>query len=101
MFYEVELSQPKSGQKQISAMLVLNPAESRRLLAKATVALPEVQNAWKNGTIIIARGITNAYVTEEFFGISVEPKAGQTVGLAAWGALRGQYTFLWRGMRRG
>lgn len=76
MFYEVDLPQPKSGQKEISAMVVLNPSECKRLLAKATVALPEVRHAWKNGTIIIARGITTAYVTEEFFGISVEPKAG-------------------------
>ena len=81
MFYEVDLPQRKSGQKDAAAMLVLNPAECKRLLAKATMALPEVQHAWKNGTIIIARGITNAYVTEEFFDISVEPKAGQTVGL--------------------
>jgi hypothetical protein len=84
MFYEVEISEPEAGRKQISAMVVLNPADSRRLLAKATVALPEVQNAWKNGMIIIARGITNAYVTEELFGITVEPKAGQTVGREKW-----------------
>lgn len=85
MFYEVELTPLKPGQKQTSALVVLNPAESRRLLAKATVALPEVQNAYKNGMIIIARGITNAFVTEELFGISVEPKAGQTVGMVCGG----------------
>ncbi|MFC1992927.1 hypothetical protein ACFLV3_03855 [Chloroflexota bacterium] len=85
MFYEVDLPQPEKGQKQVSALVVLNPAESRRLLAKATVALPEVQNAYKNGMIIIARGITNAYVTEELFQTSVEPKAGQTAGLVCNG----------------
>jgi len=42
MFYEVEIPQQKTGQKKVSALVVLNPAESRRLLAKATVALPEV-----------------------------------------------------------
>ena len=81
MFYEVRLPEPKADKKKIAALVILNPAESRRLLAKATVALPEVQSAWKNGLIIIARGITNAYVTEEFFNISIEPKAGQTAGL--------------------
>ena len=81
MFYEVRFPEPKAGKKKAAALVILNPAESRRLLAKATVALPEVQNAWKNGLIIIARGITNAYVTEEFFKISIEPKAGQTAGL--------------------
>jgi hypothetical protein len=81
MFYEVRVPEPSTDKKRIAALVILNPSESRRLLAKATVVLPEVQNAWKNGMIIIARGITNAYVTEEFFKISVEPKAGQTAGL--------------------
>jgi hypothetical protein len=81
MFYEIKVSEPSPDKKKIAAMVILNPSESRRLLAKATVAAPEVQNAWKNGLIIIARGITNAYVTEEFFKISIEPKAGQTAGL--------------------
>jgi hypothetical protein len=89
VFYEVDYPQKEPGQKQISALVVLNPAESRRLLAKATVALPEVQNAYKNGMIIIARGITNAFVTEELFGISVEPKAGQTVGMVCNGITTG------------
>jgi hypothetical protein len=85
MFYEVEVREQKKGEKTVSDLVVLNPCESRRLLAKATVALPEVQNAWKNGMIIIARGTTNAFVSEEFFGISVEPKAGQTVGMVCNG----------------
>jgi hypothetical protein len=81
MFYEVQIPETGVTKKEIAALVILNPSESRRLLAKATVAAPEVQNAWKNGLIIIARGITNAYVTEEFFKISIEPKAGQTAGL--------------------
>jgi len=85
LFYEVEYPQPEPGQKQISALVVLNPAESRRLLAKATVALPEVQHAYKNGMVIIARGVTTAFVSEELFGIKVEPKAGQTVGMVCGG----------------
>ena len=104
MFYEVDLPQRKSGQKEAAAMVVLNPAECKRLLAKATVALPEVQHAWKNGTIIIARGITNAYVTEEFFDISVEPKAGQTVGLICNGitnANSGAPPSTWHVIRKG
>ena len=89
MFYEVEIPQQKAGQKKTSALVVLNPSESRRLLAKATVAIPEVKNARENGMIIIARGITNAFVTEEFFDISVEPKGGQTVGIVCNGILNG------------
>jgi len=85
MFYESEIHPMKPGQKKIAALVVLNPAESRRLLAKATIATPEVQNAWKSGMIIIGRGITNAYVMEELFGIKIEPKAGQTAGLISHG----------------
>ena len=89
MFYEVDLPKPNPDQKQIAAMVVLNPSESRRLVAKAAVALPEVRNAWDSGTIIIGRGVTNAYVTEEFFNIAVEPKAGQTVGMICNGVTTG------------
>ena len=38
MFYEIDIPEPKTNLKQISAMVVLNPAESRRLLTKATEA---------------------------------------------------------------
>ena len=89
MFYPVQNPEPKPGEKQISALVVLNPSESRRLLAKATVALPEVQNAMKNGMIIIGRGITNAYVTEELLKTTVEPKAGQTMGIICRGFTNG------------
>lgn len=81
MFYEVDIPEPRAGQKQLSVQVVLTPAESRRLIAKATVALPEVQYAYKHGMIIIARGITSAYISEELFGIKVNPKAHQTVGI--------------------
>ncbi len=85
MFYEVQLPPARPDQKQIAALVVLNPAESRRLVAKATVALPEVRHAWENGMIIIGRGITNAYVSEELFKTSVEPKAAQSAGMVCGG----------------
>ena len=84
MFYEIDLPQEKST-KKTAAMVVLNPAESRRLLAKAVVQLPEVKSAMKNGIIILARGITNAFVTEELLNLYIEPKAGQTVGMVCNG----------------
>lgn len=89
MFYEVTVPEPK--EQKIAALVVLNPSESRRLLAKAVVALPEVKNAWENGTIIIARGVTNAYVTEELLGVKIEPKAGQTVGMVVNGMTNANY----------
>ncbi len=84
MFYEVNVPDP--GKDKVNALITLNPAASRRLLAKAAVALPEVQAAMKKGWIIIARGITAAYVSEEMFHITVEPKSQQTAGLVVKGA---------------
>jgi hypothetical protein len=90
MFYEIEVPGRQPGSKNwAAALIVLNPSESRRLLAKATVALPEVQHALKHGTIIIGRGITNAYVTEEILGIRIEPKAGLTFGMVCAGITTG------------
>ncbi len=89
MFCEVELPPVPPGANRAAALVVLNPAESRRLIAKATVALPEVQHAFRHGTIIIARGITNAFVTEELLGVRVEPKAGLTVGMVCGGITTG------------
>jgi hypothetical protein len=90
MFYEVEMPRKAPGAKNwTAALVVLNPSESRRLVAKATVALPEVQHAFKYGTIIIGRGVTNAFVTEELLGVRIEPKAGQTVGMVCGGITTG------------
>jgi len=89
MFCEVELPPVEPGANRAAALVVLNPSESRRLIARATVALPEVQHAFKHGTIIIARGITNAFVTEELLGLRVEPKSGLTVGMVCGGITTG------------
>jgi len=104
LFYEVQYPQPEPGQKQISALVVLNPAESRRLLAKATVALPEVKNAYKNGMIIIGRGITTAFISEELFGIKIENKGNQTAGYVGGGitnANSGPPPCTWHVIRKG
>ena len=90
MFYEIDLPTKRPGTKDwAAALVVLNPAESRRLLAKATVALPEVRHAFEHGTIIIGRGITNAYVTEELLNVRIDPKGGQTFGMVCHGITTG------------
>lgn len=88
MFYEVNVPDPGKD-KKVAALIVLNPAASRRLIAKAVVQLPEVKAAMEKGYIIIARGITSAYVSEELFNIKVEPKAHQTFGLVVNGTTNG------------
>lgn len=63
MFYEYPLNPPNG--RPTSAMVTLTPSESKRLIAKAVAAMPEVENALDSGIIIFARGTTNAYVAEE------------------------------------
>ena len=85
MFYPVEIPGPGPDKKQAAALVILNPAQSRRLVAKGVVASPIFQKAYRDGMIIIARGITNAYVCEELFNISIGNKANQTAGLVTRG----------------
>jgi hypothetical protein len=85
MFYPLDPPRPTPGKKQAAALVILNSAQSRRLVAKGAVACPIVQNAYQNGLLIIARGITNAYVMEELFNITIENKANQTVGFVGRG----------------
>ncbi len=89
MFCDIPIQPVPAGARTAAALVVLNPSESRRLIAKATVALPEVQRAFREGTIIIARGVTNAFVTEELLGETVTPKAGLTVGMVCGGITTG------------
>jgi hypothetical protein len=53
---------------------VLTVAESKRLIAKAVAALPEVQRAMKQGTVVVATGTTNAYVLEELWGRKIDKR---------------------------
>jgi len=86
MFYPIEPPKSTPGAPQARALVVLNPAQSRRLVAKGAVACPIVQKAYREGMIIIARGITNAYVSEEFFNITIQNKTNQTAGYVGGGA---------------
>ena len=67
-------------------LVVLEPAESKRLLAKAVAALPEVRSAFKNGRIIIPSGPSMALVLEELTGERVEPYR-YAMGFVAEGTL--------------
>lgn len=53
------------------AFLVLTPYESRRLIAKAVVELPEIKAALATGWIVVATGSTNGYIAEELLGAPI------------------------------
>jgi hypothetical protein len=72
MFYPVELD-PADKSRLQQGLLVLTPAASKRLIAKAVAGLPEVQWAYANGRLSVTNGTTNAYVLEELTGEKVPP----------------------------
>ena len=66
----------------MQALFTLTPAESKRLIAKGIVSIPEVRQAKEEGYLIVGRGSTNAYIVEELMGKSIEKEkyvAGQII----------------------
>lgn len=53
------------AQQKTNKVFVLNPSQSKRLIAKGVVNLPQMRVALENGRIFIGRGGTNAYILEE------------------------------------
>ena len=58
----------------MKTVFTLTSAESRRLIAKAVVAMPEVKTAWEKAYLLLAGGTTNAFIAQELLGDkSIEP----------------------------
>jgi hypothetical protein len=85
MFYPcpVDLGDHKSLKQ---GLVVLTPAESRRLLAKAVAALPEVKEAYANGRLAILSGGTTSFVLQEVTGEKLAPPSF-SMGMSADGML--------------
>ncbi|WP_456423981.1 hypothetical protein [Thermococcus sp.] len=66
------------------ALVTLTPSESKRLIAKAVVIMPEVQRALKEGFVYVATGTTAAYIAEEILGKEIE-KEKWTIGTISRG----------------
>jgi hypothetical protein len=85
MFYPCRVDLGDRGSVK-QGLVVLTPAESRRLLAKAVAALPEVQGAHKNGRLAILAGGTTSFVLQEVTGEKLEvPRF--SMGMSAGGVL--------------
>ena len=69
----------------MKTVFTLTAAESRRLIAKAVVQMPEFKAAWESAYVLLAGGTTNAFIAQEI-GYDVEP-AQCTVGLSTDGLL--------------
>src|SRR5664280_2043851 len=70
----------------MQALFTLTPAESKRLIGKGVVALPEIKHTMKNGYLLVGRGSTNAYILEELLGKKIK-KEGYTAGQVIKGIL--------------
>jgi hypothetical protein len=85
MFYDTarfleKLEGPRDERSH--ALVVLTPSESKRLIAKVVLKLPEVQKVLEKGLLIVSRGVTPAYVVEELLGDTL-PKEICTAGIIA------------------
>jgi hypothetical protein len=86
MFYNTHLPDIEA-RNLVSSLIALTPSESKRLLAKAVAALPEVKLALEQGIVIIARGTTNAFVAEELTGNKMSHKSNYAAGFIVDGEL--------------
>ena len=91
MFYKhASLKQEISPQVKLeSAIVVLEPAESKRLIAKGVAALPEVKAVLKRGILVIGFGTTNAFVVEEVLGKTIAHKTDFSPGIISEGEFNG------------
>lgn len=55
--------------KTFRRIFILTPSQSRRIIARGLVQLPEVKKALTEGKIFIGRGSTNAYILEEMYKV--------------------------------
>src|SRR5574341_486485 len=52
-------------------IVVLVPSESKRLIARGVLALPEVKRVLKEGLFVVSRGTTTGYIAEEILGVKL------------------------------
>src|SRR5680860_926890 len=67
------------------AQITLTSSESKRLIAKGVKALPSIQKALNNHTIILSGGTTNGFLVEELLDQPIEKKSTYTVGIVTGG----------------
>ena len=87
MFYCQQNWSQETIKTPVRALFSLIPAESKRLIAKGVVALPEVRRALEQGIVVVGRGTTNAFVAEELTGQKIDPKCHYAAGIIVDGEL--------------
>jgi hypothetical protein len=85
MFYPFETDLSDRSRIQ-QATVVLNPAESKRLLARTVAGLPEITHAYANGRLSVSTCSSSALVLEELTGEKMPPHC-YCIGMVADGML--------------
>jgi hypothetical protein len=65
------LSAQGSDENVVQAQRVLTVSEGKRLIARAIVQMPVVQQALKNGLVIVCKGTTTTYVARELLNADI------------------------------
>jgi len=89
MFYDTSSfikPAPALRDDRFNALVMLLPRESKRLLAKAVLELPEVKRVLNDGWFVVSRGVTPAYLLEELTGQAAD-KGNSTAGIVTGGRL--------------
>lgn len=89
MFYDTSTFMkpaPHLRDDRFNALVILLPRESKRLLAKAILQMPEVKRSLDDGWFVVSRGVTPAYIVEELTGQPGD-LANSTAGIVADGRL--------------
>ena len=89
MFYDTSSfikPAPHMRDDRFHALVMLLPRESKRLLARAVLQMPEVKRVLDEGWFVVSRGVTPAYILEELTGQATD-KANCTAGIVAGGRL--------------
>ncbi len=83
MFYDTSSYREKladTRDDRTYGIVVLVPSESKRLIAKGVLSLPEVKRVLKTGLFVVSRGTTTSYIAEELLGVKL-PKGNCTAGI--------------------
>ncbi len=83
MFYDTSSFKkplPPVRDDRTHAIVMLVPRESKRLIAKGVLAMPEVKRVLDRGYFVVSRGVTPAYILEELTG-QKQDKANSTAGI--------------------
>lgn len=89
MFYDTSSfikPAPHLRDVRFHALVMLLPRESKRLLARAVLQIPEVKSVLDDGWFVVSRGVTPAYILEELTG-QVADKGNSTAGIVTGGRL--------------